>query len=43
MVHKNPKVDLRGQYKVVFEKAMILSLALHLFVFLTYTKVEVKP
>lgn len=43
MVHKNPKVDLRGQYKEVFEKALILSLALHLFVFLTYTKVEVKP
>lgn len=43
MVHKNPKVDLRGQYKEVFEKALILSLALHLFVFLTYTRVEVKP
>jgi len=43
MVHKNPKVNLRGQYKEVFEKALILSLALHLFVFLTYTRVEVKP
>ena len=43
MVHKNPKVDLRSQYKVVFEKALVLSLALHLFVFLTYTKVEVTP
>jgi len=43
MVHKNPKVDLRGQYKEVSEKALVLSLALHLFVFLTYTKIEVKP
>ncbi|MCK4271997.1 energy transducer TonB [bacterium] len=43
MVHKNPRVDLRGQYKGVFEKALILSLAIHLFIFLTYTEVEVKP
>jgi len=39
---KNPKVDLKRKYKTTFEICLILSLALHLVVFLSWRKMEVK-
>ncbi len=39
---KNPKVDLRKKYKTTFEICLILSIAVHLVVFLNWRKMEVK-